>query len=213
VTGDTLAWPALLALGLGHGVNPAMGWLFAAASGMQEKSARAVWRALIPLAAGHGAAIALVVILAQAAGVVVPPVVLRWTVAGLLLALGVYRLVRSRHPALAGMRVSSRQVASWSALMATAHGAGLMVIPFLGAAPVPAHHVHAAMLMPIGGDAGAAGLLATLIHTGGYLAATGVIAFLVYRYLGVRWLRTLWFNLDLLWALALIATAVIIPWH
>src|SRR5215472_14250526 len=124
---------AILLLGAFHGINPGMGWLFAVALGMQERQQRAVWRALIPLTLGHGLAIGAVVLIAVAAGVVVPAVSLKLPVAVTLGALGVWRLVRHSHLTGGGMRVGMWGLTAWSFLMATCHGAGLMVLPvFLG---------------------------------------------------------------------------------
>ena len=108
-----------------------MGWLFAVALGLQRGSRKAVWSALGPLAIGHAVAMLLTIGAAAAIGVVLPPSTLKWGVAGLLVALGVYRLVRSRHIVYGGMQVNSRELATWSFLMATAHGAGLMVLPLV----------------------------------------------------------------------------------
>lgn len=207
----TLATAAgLVGLGALHGINPAMGWLFAVALGLQEKRGRAVWRALGPLAIGHALAIAVVVAVVALVGIAVPPRTLRWAVAALLLGFGTYRLLRHRHPRYGGMRVGPRQLATWSFLMASAHGAGLMVLPFVVAAPPAASGMHAHMTAEhadvLGGQL--AGLSMTLLHTAGYLAVTGVVAVTVYRRLGLRLLRSAWINLDLLWSAALIITAV-----
>lgn len=121
----------LLGLGALHGINPAMGWLFAVALGMQEGGTRAVWRALPPLAVGHALAIGVVVALAALLGAAIPPEALRWGVAGTLVGFGAYRMVRTGHPRYGGMRVGARELTVWSFLMASAHGAGLMVLPFL----------------------------------------------------------------------------------
>ena len=140
-------WAALLLLGVAHGVNPGMGWLFAVALGLQQQDRRAVWRALLPLAMGHMLAIAAAVGLAAAAGVVLAPAQLRWLVAAALLAMGVFHLVRHRHFNWGGMRVGARDLTIWSFLMASAHGAGLMALPVV---LVAGHGGHAA-----GGDRGA----------------------------------------------------------
>jgi len=204
------SWPVLFALGAGHGINPAMGWLFAAALGFQRGTRRAVWGALGPLAVGHALAMALTIGLAAAIGLVIAPATLKWAIAALLIALGVYRLIRSRHLVYGGMQVSSRELATWSFLMATAHGAGLMVLPLvLGRLPQAAsaghpHHLLAATL--VGRGAEWTGATAALVHTAGYLLVTGVIAVIVYERVGVRFLRTAWVNLDLLWAIALVIT-------
>ena len=126
-----LPWLALAGLGALHGINPGMGWLFAVALGLQERKGAAVWRALPPLALGHGLAIGVVVALAAVVGLVLPLGWLKWSVAGLLLAMGVYRLFRHGHPRYGGMQVGPLQLTIWSFLMASAHGAGLMVLPIV----------------------------------------------------------------------------------
>lgn len=212
-------WTAggLLALGGWHGLNPGMGWLFAVALGMQERSARAVWRTLPPLALGHAAAVAAALGAAVLLGRVVPTGVLQAGVAVALVAMGVWRLLRHRHPGGAGLRMGSRDLALWSFLMASAHGAGLMVVPLVLA---PAAGSGAAMAhggAPAGGmtAAGAGGwipgLAATGLHTLAYLAVTGLLAAIVYRRLGVRWLRTGWINLDLIWGVTLVLTGLAVP--
>jgi hypothetical protein len=209
----------LAALGAVHGVNPAMGWLFAVALGLQEKKGRAIWRALPPLVLGHAFAIAVVVMAAAVIGSFLPHQVLRWGVAAVLLGFGVHRLLRRHsHPRLGGMRVGPAQLTVWSFLMASAHGAGLMVLPLTIGAHADAAHTghagHAAQLSVAhaGVAAGqATALLATVVHTAGYLAVTAAIALVVYHRLGVRLLRSAWINLDAIWAVALIVTAVITP--
>jgi hypothetical protein len=189
---SAVSWPALLALGAGHGINPAMGWLFAVALGLQRGSRRAVWAALGPLAVGHAAAIAVAIVVAGVAGFVLPLDALRWVTAGLLVGLGVYRLVRARHITYGGMRATGRELATWSFLMASAHGAGLMVLPLvLGHAVASVEHT---------------GVQAALVHSAGYLLVTGAIAALVYERIGLGFLRRGWINLDLVWAVALVMT-------
>lgn len=203
------SWWLLLALGAFHGVNPAMGWLFAVARGLQEKRRREVWRALLPLGAGHLLAIAAAVVAALALGSNLPLAGLRWLVAALLVGLGARRLVRHRHPRLGGVRVGAAGLTTWSCLTATAHGAGLMVVPvLLGDGATAGGHAHH---LPAAGGVDLA-LTATAVHAVGYLLVSAGIAVLVYEKLGLRFLRTGWFNLDLLWALALIVTGVATPW-
>jgi hypothetical protein len=196
----------LVALGAGHGLNPGMGWLFAVALGMQEGRTRAVWRALSPLALGHALSVGAAVLVAAALGQVLPPAALRWIVGGSLLGLGALRLLRHRHPRYGGMRVGFRELTAWSFLMATAHGAGLMVLPLLpGASGTHAMHMAQASVMPLSGSLDA-GLWATALHTAGYLLVTGLIAVVVYSKLGLRMLGTMWINLDLIWGWALLIT-------
>lgn len=208
----------VLLLGAGHGINPGMGWLFAVALGLQEGSGRAVWRALPPLAVGHAAAVALALVTAHLLGRMVPLDFLQWLVAAMLVSLGLFKLARHSHPRLRGMRVSSRQIAVWSLLMATAHGAGLMVVPFAmvggGGQVADEHAGHSAhMMMASGGSAvgGFEGFGVLLLHTAGYLLVTGIVALLIYWKFGLRFLRTGWINLDLIWGVALIVTGVVTP--
>lgn len=232
------SWLALFLLGAWHGINPGMGWLFAVALGLQEQKGSAVRRALWPLALGHGLAIGAAILLAMLAGLMLPLASLKWVVAAILGGLGLYRLFRSRHPHYGGMQVGARQLTLWSFLMASAHGAGFMVLPFilrmtagssaLGGPAVPlqglthggtavasaghaGHSAHAVTLLSILPDGQLAGFAATLVHTVGYLVVMGVIAVIVYEKLGLRLLRTLWFNLDLIWAGTLILTGVLTP--
>ena len=126
-----MAWDAMVALGAYHGINPGMGWLFAVALGMQQGSARGVWRALPPIALGHAMAVGLVLLAAALAGLIVPLETMKVIVAGMLMTLGLYRLWRHRHPRYAGMQVTFGTLTVWSFLMASAHGAGFMVLPFV----------------------------------------------------------------------------------
>jgi hypothetical protein len=216
----SVPWLPLLLLGAVHGINPAMGWLFAVARGLQERNRRALWRALGPLALGHWLAVAVALTIAVSLGRVAPLGVLRWIVAAALLVVGVDGLRRHRHVQLKGMRASGRELAMWSFLMASAHGAGLMVLPFvLGrAVPMPAgmaHHDAMSVLPGAGGaawailvDVDAVALVAPLVHTVGYVAATIVLALVVYEKLGVRVLRRAWVNFDLIWGGAMVGAAV-----
>ena len=201
------SWAALLALGAYHGINPGMGWLFAVARGMQEHATRAVALALVPITLGHALSIGVVVAFARLIQIVLPIGYVRLVVAFALIALGIFRLLRRRHFAWGGMQVGFRDLTFWSFLMASAHGAGLMVLPIVlhsaSANAMSAGHEH--MHMGATGDVWT-GVAATLIHTLGYLSVTGLIAIVVYRKFGLALLRTAWINLDLVWAVALIVT-------
>jgi hypothetical protein len=196
----------LVGLGAFHGINPGMGWLFAVALGMQERRRSAVWRALLPLGIGHALAIAAAVGVAVVFGAIIPMRNLRWPVAAFLVALGLSRLFRHRHPRWVGMRVGIGGLTVWSFLMASAHGAGLMVVPvFLALGGVsnqaPCHAVAA--------STPTAALLATLLHAAGYLLITAAAALIVFEKLGVGILRKAWLNVDLVWVATLIATGLI----
>jgi hypothetical protein len=202
----------MLLLGAYHGLNPAMGWLFAVALGMQEQKGTTVVRSLVPIALGHALAVGSVVAIAAVAGVSLPLVVFRSIVAALLVGLGIFFLARHWHPRWVRMRVGFWDLTAWSFLMATAHGAGLMVVPVLlrggsaqafGGTTIHDHLHLVGMASPV------AGIFATGVHTAGYLAVTGLIAWIVYKKVGLAVLRKAWFNVDLLWAVALIATGVV----
>ena len=204
----TTSWAMLMALGAFHGINPGMGWLFAVALGMQERRRGAVLRALVPLGVGHALAIAGAVAAALAIGVVVPLGWLRWPIAGVLVSLGTLRFLRHQHPRWAGMRVSMGKLTIWSFLMASAHGAGLMVVPVFMSVSMSEMGEHAHHMPTAGNGAGTA-LFATGLHSVTYLAVTAFIAVLVFERIGVGILRRAWFNLDLIWSSALIATGTL----
>jgi hypothetical protein len=292
---DAGPWVMLALLGAYHGINPGMGWLFAVALGLQEQNRKAVLRAFAPIALGHAVSIAAVVLLVAALQTVVSPSLLRMAGAGLLIGYGVYKIVAPMsHPRWVGMRVGFRDLAVWSFLMATAHGAGLMLVPILLklpagdkaavpataiAAPAPSvasanrtsakadvhagheshsghegheghsgheeHEGHAGHEMPAtsavpaspptehqddghgghaatGGhadhsqhlqQAGISGPLAAMaaiaLHTGAMFLVMALIAVAVYEKVGLAILRRAWFNLDLLWAVALIGAGIV----
>jgi hypothetical protein len=202
------AWLVLFGLGAYHGLNPAMGWLFAVSLGLQEKTSRAVWRALPPLALGHLLSMSVVVALFGLLQIGLSNALVRIAAAVVLLALGTTKLVSSRHPRWAswtGMRVGFRDLTIWSFLMATAHGAGLMLLPVLFSLPAAEHsqHMHAGAVLP------QPWLIAVAVHTLAYLVTAAVIGLVVYRYVGLAFLRRAWLNLDVLWGVALIIAAVV----
>jgi hypothetical protein len=204
-------WSAIFLLGAYHGINPGMGWLFAAALGMQKKSAVAVWQSLVPIAAGHFIAIGLVVAATVVAGAVLPLLYVKIAAACILFGFGLQLLIRKRHPRWGGMQIGFRDLCIWSFLMASAHGAGFMLLPILlkmsalhavAGMGAPATHLHgSAFEGPWTAPA------ALLVHTLGYLLVTGLIALVVYEKVGLEVLGKAWVNLDLIWAVALIVTA------
>jgi hypothetical protein len=205
---STMLWLMLL-LGAYHGLNPGMGWLFAVALGMQEQKGSAVARSLIPIVIGHAFAIGSVVLTSVYLGMTLPLMVIRYLVAALLVGLGIYCLVRHRHPRWIRMQVGFRDLTVWSFLMASAHGAGLMLVPMLlhsntveAQSRIAGHHHFSQTVTPL------AGILATGVHTLGYLVVTGLLAWVVYGKLGLALLRKTWINFDLVWAAALVATGL-----
>jgi hypothetical protein len=207
---DTI-WPWVLLglLGAYHGLNPAMGWLFAVSLGMQERSRSAVLRALPPIAIGHEASVVLVVLLVTGLGVVADPQVLHVAAGGALIAFGLFRFVKPRwHPRWTRMRVNRRELTLWSFLMSTAHGAGLMVAPvLLGAGATAQAHDHGPVSTAATLSAPEA-VLATLLHVSAMLAVMAVVALVVYEKLGVAVLRRTWVNSDHLWAGAFVLAGI-----
>jgi len=206
------AWPwlTLAALGAFHGLNPAMGWLFAVALGLQERRLRAVTTALGPIALGHALAIGLAAVAVSLLGFVIPQRLLLALGGAALLGFAAYKVAtRFRHPRWVGMRVSSRELVLWSFLMASAHGAGLMLIPVLielrgdGVSSALAHAGHLGHQPSAASDALLPALAAVGLHSVAMLTVAGVLAVVVYQKLGVEVLRRAWINLDLIWVGAL----------
>jgi hypothetical protein len=207
-------WLPLILLGAYHGLNPGMGWLFALARGLQEKSRAAVSRSLLPIALGHAIAIAFALFLLSLVQTVLPARPVKIVVAVILFALGAYRLMRARHPRGAGMRAGSWDLCVWSFLMASSHGAGLMLIPIL--ISHPGHHVsHDEMGRMSAGMFSSLALsfilIAVLVHTASLLLVAGIVAvsfYEAYERYGLSFLQRAWFNFDFLWAIALFVAGV-----
>jgi hypothetical protein len=204
---DVSPWLILIALGAFHGLNPAMGWLFAVALGLYRQSRRVVLVSLIPIALGHALAIAVVVYAVVFLGMAIDENAFRMFSGVLLIAWGLFHLLYGhRHRVHIGLRTGLFGLAVWSFVMATAHGAGAMLIPVL----MPLEH--AAMLDQAGAHAHhlpATGslwiaTLAVIVHSLAMLITTGIVALVVYQWAGVDFLRRGWVNLDVVWSAALI---------
>lgn len=212
MTGGQLA--ALVALGAFHGLNPAMGWLFAVARGMQEASRAVLLRSVPPIAAGHLASVAIVAAVVSATESVVAGNVVAIVGGVVLVGFGLWQLLSSRHFRWAGMRLSAAQLAGWSFLMSSAHGAGLMLLPVLATtSEQPAGHSGhlATAAAGAGGTPAAAleGLLAAGAHTVAMFAVLAACAVLVYEFVGLSVLRRAWFNVDKLWAAVMVAAGAL----
>ena len=227
----SLPWLPLVALGAFHGLNPGMGWLFAVALGLQAGKRRAVLTALGPIAAGHLASIAVVVILVSLARLVVPLDMLRYAAAIVLVAFGLVKLTRfGAHPRWVGMRVRPHELAGWSFLMATAHGAGLMLVPVIirlsgeevasvthaTVTTTTSHAGHAEHLATLATSPATpsiaipvADFLAVTVHTAAMFVVMGAVALLIFDLVGLAILRRAWINLDRLWAGSLIAVGLL----
>ncbi|GLR82625.1 hypothetical protein HUE56_06815 (plasmid) [Azospirillum oryzae] len=212
---DPWQWLALAGLGAFHGVNPAMGWLFAVALGLQEGRRGAVIRALPPIALGHALSVLVVVAGFAILQLVVTTAPLRLVTPALLIGFGLYRLARGyRHRLRVGMRTGFAGLTLWSFLMASAHGAGLMILPLLLGMLAPAQLMALSLCGPGTEMTGpvaalgsaAAGLAVVLVHMAAMLAVIAVIGLAVFETVGLGILRRGWVNFDLLWAGALIGT-------
>jgi hypothetical protein len=207
---------AVFGLGMFHGINPAMGWLFAVALGLQDQKRAAVLRALPPMVVGHALSVGIIIAVILVARVSLPPRTLKIAAAAILFAFGLYRVLRARHPNWVGMRVGFGDLTLWSFVMASAHGAGLMLVPFFLQSPAAAgeahHHDAHQMHAWAFANFSAPSLLiaAVVVHTLGYLLTTALVAIVVYEWVGVSILRRAWFNIDLIWMLALMITGVFI---
>lgn len=203
---EWLPWAALAGLGTFHGLNPAMGWLFAVALGLHRQRRQVVWLSLLPIAVGHAASIGLVAAVFVAAGIALTPSFLSVVAGLLLIGWAVYHWkFGHRHRVRFGMQVGLAGLVGWSFLMATAHGAGLMLWPALMPLCTPAGMAGAGFDQPW--MPAAAGVL---VHTAAMLATTAAVAALVYEWAGLALLKTVWINLDLIWSLALAATGALL---
>jgi hypothetical protein len=197
----TWPWLTLAGLGIFHGINPAMGWLFAVALGLHRRSRQIVVLSLLPMALGHALSIWLVAVSVMGMGAVTDAGVLRAAMGAALVLWAAYHWVYGhRHRVRVGMTTGAAGLVLWSFLMTTAHGAGLMLVP---------------ALLPLcaGGPVLGAGSLLTAfaavgVHTLAMLAVTGLIALVVHDWLGLAFLKRSWINFDLLWTGALVATGV-----
>jgi hypothetical protein len=192
-----------------------MGWLFAVALGLQERSRRAVIQAFGPIALGHALSVALIIALVALLHRWVDMGTLKVLGAAVLIGFGIYKLVAPlSHPRWVGMRVGKRELATWSFLMSSAHGAGLMLVPLVLRLPDAAagpHSAHAEAISSAVAESGASGLLvgpvilALGIHSAAMFAVMALVAVIIFDKVGLAILRRAWFNLDRLWAGALIA--------
>jgi hypothetical protein len=200
----TDAWPWLTYAGLGafHGLNPAMGWLFAVALGLHRQSRAIVLASLVPIAIGHAASITVVAGLLVIAGILMPHNLVRTGSGFLLLAWAAYHWrFAHRHRVRFGMQVGLGGLAVWSFLMATAHGAGLMLWPVLMASCISTTPNEVAFAGPF-----PIALAGVALHTSSMLITTAFVAALIYEWVGLSILRRAWLNVDLLWVLALLVT-------
>ncbi|HXJ82456.1 MAG TPA: hypothetical protein VMS64_27695 [Candidatus Methylomirabilis sp.] len=202
-------WLGLAGLGAFHGVNPAMGWLFAVALGLHQQSRAVVLESLIPIALGHTIAITVVVFVVAGLGTLIDQRAVRLVSGAVLIGWAVYhKLYGSRHRVRFGMRVGLAGLGLWSFLMAMGHGAGLMLVPFL---LPPGSSLSARMAGAVAGrGAFPLALAAIWVHTLAMLIATAVVAIVVYEWVGLGFLRRGWINLDLLWSAGLVATGLIL---
>jgi hypothetical protein len=207
VTNQLWLWLTVAALGLFHGVNPAMGWLFAVALGLNRGSERVVWLSLAPIALGHALAVALVLLAAVAVGLIIEPDPLQRIAGLILLAWAAWHaLYGRRHQVRIGMQTGYAGLGLWSFLMANAHGAGLMLIPAvipLCLAATSAHELTARGSVSIA-------VAALGLHTAMMLGTIAIISIAAYKWIGLAFLRRGWINLDLLWTGALITCGAIL---
>jgi hypothetical protein len=203
-------WLALILLGAWHILNPGMGWLFSVALGLQQRSRRAVFLALLPIALGHALAIGLVVLLVYVVGAVIPYRWLEIGSAATLFSIAIWKLWCARHPTWVGMRVNFWDLTVWSWLMASAHGAGLMVVPvlfggrsvFCGATVSSTSSLLLFHPLIVSAAVG--------VHTLSHLIIAGLLAWVVYDFVGLAVLRRSWINLDLIWCFSLLGAATVL---
>jgi len=199
--GGVSPWLVLIGLGAFHGLNPAMGWLFAVALGLYRRSRRVVLISLIPIALGHAASIAVVVYAVMGLGAAIDQRTFRIASGVLLIAWGLYHFAYGhRHRLRIGLSTGLAGLFAWSFVMATAHGAGMMLIPVLMPLAQGGEHAHH---IPITHSLWVDSL-AVVVHSAAMLVTTGIVALSVYQWVGLDFLRRGWINLDLIWTAALI---------
>lgn len=212
------AWPwlAVAAMGAYHGLNPAMGWLFAVSLGLQDRSRKKIFTAMLPIAVGHLASITMVVALIAWGAMTINPRMLQLVGGAAVAGFGAFRLLSSRlHYRWVGMRVSAWDLVVWSFLMASAHGAGLMLFPVLINLPMcttgPSAPVLAAARAGFNASAIAqTALWVVLLHTAAMLAVMAPVAIAVYDWIGLGILRRAWINVDKLWAATLMGSGLLV---
>jgi hypothetical protein len=198
-------WLGVVASGLYHGVNPGMGWPLAVSAGLMERSSRALVAALWPLTLGH--LLAMVVVILPFSLLVA---LVQWQrqiqmgASLVVIGFGIFRFVNRRHPRVLA-RIRPTQLGLWSFAVAIAHGAGLMLVPiYLGLCRIAdLDRAQAAAGVFIGANLGMA-VLVSVFHSLTMIAAGGSLAWLVYRYLGLKFVSRSWFNLDATWAFSFI---------
>ena len=203
-------WLAVIASGLYHGASPGMGWPLAVSAGLMERNSRGLLAALLPLSAGHLLAMLLVLLpFALLVTLVEWQHQIQIGASLLVIGFGVFRLASPRHPRVLA-RIPPAQLGLWAFAVATAHGAGLMLVPiYLGLCrETDLDRAHAAAGVLIDANLGMAVLVA-VVHAAAMIAAGGFLAWLVYRYLGLKFIARSWFNLDTFWAISLIAVGAI----
>ena len=193
-----MSWMLIGLLGTYHGLNPAMGWLLATALGLQERRATAVMQALPPIFLGHAASVAVVIAAAALADSLIPTATLRWIGAAVLLGSSALVFRRRTHPRGGGMRLGSGGLVAWSFVMASSHGAGLMLLPALFGA-THAHH-----------GAPPAGFAVLVVHSAAMLLAMTTAALVAFHLTGVGALRRMWIDTDAVWSIALAASGVML---
>jgi hypothetical protein len=195
-------WLAVVASGLYHGVNPGMGWPLAVSAGLMERSSHALVAALWPLTVGHLLAMFVVILpFALLVALVEWQQKIQICASLLVIGFGIFRFINRRHPRMLA-RIRPTQLGLWSFAVAIAHGAGLMLVPiYLGLCRGADSHEAAGAL--INANLGMA-VLVSVVHSVAMIAAGGFLAWLVYRYLGLKFVSRSWFNLDGTWAFSLV---------
>jgi len=187
-----------------------MGWPLAVSAGLVERSSHALVMALWPLTVGHLLAMFVVILpFALLVALVDWQQQIQIGASLLVIGFGIFRFVDRRHPRVLA-RIRPTQLGLWSFAVAIAHGAGLMLVPiYLGlcqAADLDKGHEAASALM--NANLGMAARV-SLVHSIAMIVAGGCLAWLVYRYLGLKFVSRSWFNLDATWAFSLVLVGVL----
>lgn len=197
----------VVGLGVFHGLNPGMGWLFAVSYGLQERSRTALLKALVPIGIGHEASVAIMAVAIVLFSTSVSQAVAVAVFGLTLMAFGTWLFFKRRHFTWVGMRLRPHQLAWWSFLMSTVTGAGLMLAPVLIGGDV--RPADALVRHALGGQILAA-LAAAVLHAAAMVATSAVVAVLVYEVVGLKVLTRMWVNLDKVWAVAFVCAGALV---
>lgn len=207
-------WWAVIVSGFYHGINPGMGWPLAVSAALMERKHSALPKAIAMLGLGHFLAMLCILLpFSMMVFLIEREKEIRMLAGAMVIAMGIYLLINRRHPRILA-RVHPARLVLWSFLAAMAHGAGLMLVPIYlelcqsgGTQHAVVSEGHAAAQALMDSSVMTAFIVA-LVHTVAMTAAGALLAVVIYRWLGLKFISRTWFNLDIFWAISLIVVGL-----